>query len=123
MTEPKVGDKCWIWSVDPRACRAGEDRAARTARWHFRESTIEGQTRKSWIAFGGEKFDKATGQCRASSFGASLRIFLTPESVDNWCFVADFRTKIASAARDCRDAVTLRKVAGILGVDVTEGAR
>lgn len=120
MSMTKVGDKCWIWDINSRTYRVEGERRTMTARGHFREAVIEGETRQSWIAGGGKKFDKETGRWRDKNYAGHFRIFLTEKSVDDWCFIEEFRSKIARAAQDCWDADTLRRVAAVLGVVVKE---
>ena len=111
---PKVGDKCWVWNINSRVYVDGKV----STRGHFREATIDGETRLSWIV-GEMKFAKDTLGWRDANWGSHCRLYLTERSVDDHCFVTDHAYRIGEKVRQC-DAATLRKVAEIVGYDAKE---
>lgn len=108
MTKP--GDKCWIFDQNRRVYEKGSS-GPPIYREHYRETTIDGETRTSWIV-GPYKFDKATLRLRGDSPGVS-RMVLTREAVEDDIYCNDHRWKIRERLMNAT-ATQLREIAAIL---------
>lgn len=111
MTAP--GDKCWVWNINSRVY---DSKGMMLPSGHFKETTIDGETRQSWIV-GPYKFDKETLRWRNKDWGHHMRLFLSQTSVDDYIFIETHRHRIADAVRNSNDPVALRACAAALGYE------
>lgn len=115
----KVGDTVWVFDRNVRRYNYGPDGRAIGGpifREHFRETTITGETLKSWLIWG-QKIPKDGGSVRHSAAGVHGRttVYMTQEAVDTAVFLNDYQYKIAKAVEACSDVAVLRQVAALVG--------
>jgi hypothetical protein len=120
----KVGDTVWVFDRNHRRYNYGPDGRAVGGpifREFFRETTITGETSKSWLIWG-QKIPKAGGDVRQSASGAygSTKVYMTREAMEAAVFLADHRWRIAKAVEACTDTGLLRQVAAIVGYKAEE---
>ena len=108
----KPGDKCWIFDQNRRFYAPGSS-GLPIYREHYRETTIDGETRTSWIV-GPYKFDKQTLRLRGDSPSVS-RMCVTREAMEADIYCNENRWKIRDALMSA-DAGQLRQIAAILGM-------
>lgn len=115
----KVGDPVWVFDRSRRVYARddyGKSMGGPIFREHFRETTITGETAKSWIVWG-QKIPKAGGDVRKSAAGVHGRttVYMTLAAVDAAVFLNDHRHKISRAVDACADSAVLRQVAALVG--------
>lgn len=119
----KVGDTVWVFDQNRRVYRQENGRSVGSPifREHFRETTITGETSRSWIIRGG-KVPKDGGDVRRSTAGAHGRttVYMTREAVDAAVFRNDHQYKIAKMVEACSDIALMRQVAALMGYKAEE---
>jgi len=107
---PSLGSTVWVFDYDRRTY--GADRGRPIHRGYFRPRTIVHETRVSWVLDDHPDPKHATKVSKKTLAG----IYATQQAVDDACWIDANREAIVEAVRLCRDAVSLRSVAAILGV-------
>ena len=105
----KVGSEIWRFDENHRIYKKdanGRSNGGPIYREHWRSTTIQAETTKSWITVWGEKVPKR-GPHPGYAFSAS--------EVDDHCWVHGNRYSITRAVDRCKDANALRRIAELVG--------
>lgn len=118
VLELKVGSPVWVWDENCRVYRKSADgRSTGGVIWreHWQKKEITSETRISWVI--GEnhwnqiKFPKRNPREKPWLFCFS------EEELDQRCYVAENRHRIASALQNCEDYAMLKTVARAIGYE------
>ena len=115
--KPAVGIGSTVWWFDQN-CRvyaksaSGGSTGSPIYREHWRETTITGETLRSWVTLYG-KFSKADGT-RRDAYGVKRCVFSLAD-VKADCWIHEHRYAIRTMVGDCDDVDVLKRIAEIVG--------
>ena len=118
MGKPAVGIGSTVWWFDNnRRVYAKDERGHAVGgpiyREHWRETTITGETPRSWLTADRMKFSKTTGEMR-DAYGVKRCVFsLADVEADYW--IHEHRYAVRTMVGDCDDVDALKRIAEIVG--------
>lgn len=116
--KPAVGIGSTVWWFDQNRrvyakSASGGSTGSPIYREHWRETTITGETPRSWLTACRMKFSKATGEMR-DAYGVKRCVFSLAD-VEADCWIHEHRYAISKMVGDCDDVGVLKRIAEIVG--------
>ena len=104
----KIMRDVWVFDINYRVYQKDENgRSYGSPIWreHWRKQKILGDTKRSWITYGGAKIPKKGGK----------GIAFSEEEIDRAAYVYDHKYKIAESVKAIGDFDMLKKIADLIG--------